>query len=499
MVTVFVSIYPKNTFESISCTIHDRPLNHETFEITDFTRRFSIEVWQFVETAQISVPKNTEITFDVTPENGYTGNAWLFGGKNSQDGTSFQYRFRNDASLYIQMVPAEVSTDLKNAKITIDPDSQLTYTGKPVIPDYEITLNGSVVPSDCYDVTYDHPDGNIHAGQVTMTFTAKQGSGYTGSISTSYTIQKADPLITLEIPEETDENPQGVNAVITPYDPTAQVLILYSSIIPAIPEQPCTVVHDPDCPSLIEGNTLSQCTCSATHSTHDETCGYREAMYEWSQEIPQEAGTYLVQATLPEGTDDLNPVLQPVTGQYVLMEHAVIEPEPEPDPVPEPEPEPDPEPEPEPVPEPEPEPVPEPEQVPEPVPEPEPEIPEQMIPEAPVAPAYPTVILPVEEQILIEEPQSEDITDTPEIPDPAPIKEEQSQNSPQMETQGQASVVQQVMEVFIQQPVLAVSTAGSVVLLTGGTAAFAMNGSSAATGMTKPFRRRHRFKGKKHR
>ena len=178
------------------------------------------------------------------------------------------------------------------------------------------------------------------------------------------------------------------------------------------------------------------------------------------------------------------------------MEHAVIEPEPEPDPVPEPEPEPDPEPEPEP--DPEPEPVPEPEPLPQPEPVPEPETPEQMIPEAPVAPAYPTVILPVEEQILIEEPQSEDITDTPEIPDPAPIKEEQSQNSPQMETQGQASVVQQVMEVFIQQPVLAVSTAGSVVLLTGGTAAFAMNGSSAATGMTKPFRRRHRFKGKKH-
>ena len=148
---------------------------------------------------------------------------------------------------------------------------------------------------------------------------------------------------------------------------------------------------------------------------------------------------------------------------------------------------------------PQPDPVPEPEPVPEPTPEPEPEIPEQIIPEAPVAPAYPTVILPVDEQILVEEPQSEDITDTPEIPDPAPIKEEQSQNSPQMETQKQASVAQQVMEVFIQQPVLAVSTAGSVVLLTGGTAAFAMNGSSAATGMTKPFRRRHRFKGKKHR
>ena len=90
--------------------------------------------------------------------------------------------------------------DLSKADVTLSTDS-FTYSGNKQQPTVTVLLDGTEVSNDNYDVSITSTDGDTtsagtNAGTVTLTITAKSGSGYKGSTTKTYVIEKAVPEIT---------------------------------------------------------------------------------------------------------------------------------------------------------------------------------------------------------------------------------------------------------------------------------------------------------------
>ena len=88
-----------------------------------------------------------------------------------------------------------VDVDLANATVSVS--GTYTYTGAPQTPSADaltVTVDGKTVPSDAYTV---QASGNVNAGTATVTVTAKDGSGYTGSVTGTFTIGKATPQVSV--------------------------------------------------------------------------------------------------------------------------------------------------------------------------------------------------------------------------------------------------------------------------------------------------------------
>lgn len=83
---------------------------------------------------------------------------------------------------------AKQRIDISNAVVTA---SNQTYSGSAKTPTPTVTLNGTVIPSTGYDVTYSN---NINAGTATITVTGK--GDYTGTATGTFTINKATPSYT---------------------------------------------------------------------------------------------------------------------------------------------------------------------------------------------------------------------------------------------------------------------------------------------------------------
>lgn len=454
LVRLILHISPKTQFTSLSYTIENNR-NQETHDITRWDYEVPDDEGLIHCYKVLTFYRNQKVTFDLSPQDGYTAQWTYHPGILWDDveyeGKSFTHQFRYSGSLEINMIPyvePETKQDLKDAEITLSETEDLIYDGYRHEPKISVSLYGEPVSPDEYNIFYSNTNtddtiGTIMAGDISIIVQAKPDSTlYTGTALQRpvYTIQKADPVFTFDHLEQSIEDNHGISVSFTPYDPKAELFIEYLlQQEPVQEEVPCSVTHDDECPSLLEGNTIDQCTCTAAHTKHDETCGYQEAVYDWATTQPTQPGTYKVRVSLPQGTSNLNPVIIPVETQYTLTETFIAEPEPEPEPIPEPEPEPEPEPDPDPVPEPIPDPLPEPEQV---------------IEEEPVV-------------YVIEEPE---------------IQEEE----PEVIEEKPESVEQPVIEVTVQEeiqpvttyekPLLAVSTAGSVAVFTTGTVAFNLQG-----------------------
>ncbi|MGM9941964.1 MAG: hypothetical protein ACI32N_08270 [Bulleidia sp.] len=454
-VCLILHLSPGALFTTLSYTV-ENDKNQETYDITSWDYEIPDQNGDIHCYKAIILYLNSKVTFQITPQEGYTARWSYHPGILWQDveyeGNSFTCQFRYSGSLEVNMVPYEQpqeKADLKDAEITLSDTSSFVFDGQRHEPEISVSLNGETVSPDEYNVFYsssntDDTIGTVQSGDIQVIVQAKpESTAYTGTVLQRpvYTIWKADPVFAFSHLEQNIEDCHGIAVTMTPFDPKAQPLIEY--LIPEQPEIPCTVIHDENCPALMEGGTIEDCTCSEAHTSHDETCGYQEAVYTWLDQLPEQPGTYRVRVSLPQGTANLNPITIPVETQYTLTT-TFIEPEPE-QPQPEPEGEPVPEPIPDPIVEPDPEPIPDP--IVEPVPEAEP---------VPMTEQEPVLYVP-EIQESVEQPEGKE--EVPQINENPPVYDVPVQPE-----------IQPVPS--YEKPLLAAATSGSIAVFTTGTIAF---------------------------
>lgn len=81
----------------------------------------------------------------------------------------------------------DTDTDLSQAKVTVN--GTYSYTGQPITPDVTVTANGKTLVKDThYTVS---ATNHTNAGTATVTVTAVDGSGYTGTQSIPFSISPA--------------------------------------------------------------------------------------------------------------------------------------------------------------------------------------------------------------------------------------------------------------------------------------------------------------------
>ncbi|WP_158094457.1 bacterial Ig-like domain-containing protein [Olsenella sp. An290] len=88
-----------------------------------------------------------------------------------------------------------VDVDLSDATVSVS--GTYTYTGAAQTPPADaltVTVNGETVPTDAYTV---QASDNVNAGTATVTVTAKEGSGYTGSATGTFVIGRATPQVSV--------------------------------------------------------------------------------------------------------------------------------------------------------------------------------------------------------------------------------------------------------------------------------------------------------------
>lgn len=86
--------------------------------------------------------------------------------------------------------PGEMKTDLKDAVVTI---SDCTYNKTPQIPAVTVKIGEKILVKDTdYTVIYEN---NTNAGTAKAVITAKEGSDYTGKTEKTFTIKKANAVI----------------------------------------------------------------------------------------------------------------------------------------------------------------------------------------------------------------------------------------------------------------------------------------------------------------
>lgn len=110
--------------------------------------------------------------------------------------------------------------DLSNAVVTA---ANQTYNGSAKTPTPTVTLNGEIVPSTGYDVSY---SDNINAGTATITITGK--GDYTGTTTGTFTINKATPSYTAPSPS-TGLTYSGSAQYLTTSGSTSHGTIYYST------------------------------------------------------------------------------------------------------------------------------------------------------------------------------------------------------------------------------------------------------------------------------
>ncbi len=104
----------------------------------------------------------------------------------------------------LKNVTVKKGADFTDANVTVS--ENYFYTGSEITPDVIVTVQGYIVPSNDYNVTYTR-NGELTAdltnsGDITATITAKADSPYTGTASVDFTIAKATPVVTPPTPRE---------------------------------------------------------------------------------------------------------------------------------------------------------------------------------------------------------------------------------------------------------------------------------------------------------
>lgn len=119
----------------------------------------------------------------------------------------------------ILLVSRSGEIDISTAVVTA---SAQTYTGSALTPSVTVTLNGNVIPSSGYDVTYSN---NVNAGTGNITVTGK--NGYRGTATGTFTIAKANPTYTAPV-ASTNLTYNGSSKYLTTAGSTSHGTIYYS-------------------------------------------------------------------------------------------------------------------------------------------------------------------------------------------------------------------------------------------------------------------------------
>lgn len=117
-----------------------------------------------------------------------------------------------DASKYTGS--ASIEYNILKGQISYSRVSTQAYTGEAVTPDVVITDNNrKVVPTDAYTITF---KDNVEIGTATYEVTAKDGSGYFGSLTGTFEISKAR-ITKIAVPEQ-HYTGKEITPVIRVYD-----------------------------------------------------------------------------------------------------------------------------------------------------------------------------------------------------------------------------------------------------------------------------------------
>ena len=145
--------------------------------------------------------KDTSITLDTIENAEYSkdGTNWQESPEFTELSPNTQYTFyarlkadrnHNASSSSAAASITTKKTMLDNATVLVN--GTYTYTGAAIVPEtgnVTVELNGTTINSDQYTIS---ATDNINAGEATVTVTAAANGNYSGSISTTFTIEKAE-------------------------------------------------------------------------------------------------------------------------------------------------------------------------------------------------------------------------------------------------------------------------------------------------------------------
>ena len=117
--------------------------------------------------------------------------------------------------------PADVN--LSKAAATLSASSY-TYDGKAKKPTVKVVLDGKTLAANAYTVSYKN---NTNAGTATVIITGNSASGYTGSITKTFTIKKASK--TIKVSQKTISKAYGSKAFSLGASVTGKEKITYTS------------------------------------------------------------------------------------------------------------------------------------------------------------------------------------------------------------------------------------------------------------------------------
>lgn len=136
--------------------------------------------------------EKSAVIFSLSEEQKKTGHIY---GMNLQSSGELKYLFapspNDEGTVYLAKTFTPTTVDISGFQVSLSKQENFVYDGKEKRPSVIVKNGGAVLASSNYAVTYSQ---NIHAGTAVITVTGK--GNYTGTISGTFTIQKADNKIT---------------------------------------------------------------------------------------------------------------------------------------------------------------------------------------------------------------------------------------------------------------------------------------------------------------
>lgn len=165
----------------------------------DYTTGFSSGAWVIVDYC-LTVIDGTTVTFTVEPDSEYALalDSVLLGENALLADENGVYSFAVSSDVSGQTLAITGAA----AKVSVDDDNELIYTGQAITPNVTVTVGGNTVESSYYSVAYNN---NIDVGTASVTATLQ--NGYIGTATGTFSIgQKELTKDDFTVPETADYN-----------------------------------------------------------------------------------------------------------------------------------------------------------------------------------------------------------------------------------------------------------------------------------------------------